>query len=191
MAIDYDTPEYAGDFILEPLGTPRSQQVETTLLVDLRRHPRFDTRLHAEISVGNGNRANGIITNISRTGLRLEGGRHMVDAIVPGHNMRSEHSPVTLELQFSLPGGKEQAPAPPRQRACEVVDGIEGLVTVACAVAGGESGAPLLRKIQAGLELVAVLSSSSSQGQQPVGLASDVALRLPPLQSAVNAAEGS
>ncbi|MGB5338086.1 MAG: PilZ domain-containing protein [Gammaproteobacteria bacterium] len=109
MAIDYDTPEYAGDFILEPLGTPRSQQVETTLLVDLRRHPRFDTRLHAEISVGNGNRANGIITNISRTGLRLEGGRHMVDAIVPGHNMRSEHSPVSLELQFSLPGGKEQA----------------------------------------------------------------------------------
>ncbi|WP_299758039.1 trypsin-like serine protease [uncultured Boseongicola sp.] len=83
------------------------------------------------------------------------------------------------------------APAPPRQRACEVVDGVEGLVTVACAVAGGESGAPLLRKTQAGLELVAVLSSSSSQGQQPVGLASDVALRLPPLQSAVSAAEGS
>jgi|GEM_PF-2349937 len=82
-------------------------------------------------------------------------------------------------------------PAPPRQRACEVIEGVVGLVTVACAVSGGESGAPLFRKTQSGLELVAVLSSRSSRGIQPVGLASNVALRLPPLQRAVKAAEGS
>jgi hypothetical protein len=107
--MDYDLSETAGDFILEPLVTPRSQQVETTLLVELRKHPRFETRLHAEFVLENGSRVNGIITNISQTGLRLEGGRHMVDAIVPGHQFISQHSPVSLEAQFSLPGGMDQA----------------------------------------------------------------------------------
>ncbi|MBT8415095.1 MAG: trypsin-like serine protease [Boseongicola sp.] len=82
-------------------------------------------------------------------------------------------------------------PAPPRQRGCLVIDGVPGLVSVACAVGGGESGAPLFRKTQSGLELVAVLSSSSSRGQQPIGLASNVAIRLPPLERAVKAGEGS
>jgi len=109
ITMSYDISETAGDFILEPLGTPRSQQVETTLLVELRKHPRFDTRLHAEIIVENGSRANGIITNISQSGLRLEGGRHLMDAIVPGHKFISQHSPVSLEAQFSLPGGMDQA----------------------------------------------------------------------------------
>lgn len=85
-------------------------------------------------------------------------------------------------------GGK---PAPPRQRGCIVIEGTPGLVSVACAVAGGESGAPLFRKTQSGLELVAVLSSRSSQRRQPIGLATNVALRLPPLERAVKAGEGS
>ena len=109
MAIDYDLQETAGDFILEPLGTPRSQQVESTVLIDLRKHPRFDTRFHAEVVTENGARVNGIITNISQTGLRLEGGRHMLDAIVPGHGFHSQHSPVSLEVRFCLPGGMDQA----------------------------------------------------------------------------------
>lgn len=82
-------------------------------------------------------------------------------------------------------------PAPPRQRSCRVINGSSGLVSVACAVGGGESGAPLFRKTQSGLELVAVLSSRSARGQQPIGLATNVALRLPPLLRAVKAAEGS
>ena len=82
-------------------------------------------------------------------------------------------------------------PAPPRQRGCKVIDGTPGLVSVACAVGGGESGAPLFRKTQSGLELVAVLSSRSSQRQQPIGLATNVAIRLPPLERAVKAGEGS
>ncbi|NNL18224.1 MAG: S1 family peptidase, partial [Boseongicola sp.] len=80
-------------------------------------------------------------------------------------------------------------PAPPRQRGCTVIDGRPGLVTFACAVGGGESGSPLFRKTQSGLELVAVLSSRASRGQQPIGLATDVALRLPPLLRAVKAGE--
>ena len=82
-------------------------------------------------------------------------------------------------------------PAPPRQRGCLVVDGTPGLVSVACAVGGGESGAPLFRKTRSGLELVAVLTSRSTLGQQPIGLATNVAIRLPPLERAVRAGEGS
>lgn len=82
-------------------------------------------------------------------------------------------------------------PAPPRQRGCLVVQGTPGLVSIACAVGGGESGAPLFRKTQSGLELVAVLTSRSSLGQQQIGLATNVAIRLPPLERAVKANEGS
>lgn len=69
----------------------------------------------------------------------------------------------------------------PRQRKCPVLRGLPGLVTLGCAVQGGESGAAVLRNAESGLELVAVLSSKTNLGSQPVAQASDVALRLPPL----------
>lgn len=72
--------------------------------------------------------------------------------------------------------------ARPRQRACPVLSvGTEGLVTLGCAVQGGESGAPVLRKTEDGLELVAIISSRSNILDQPVAQASNVRLRLPPL----------
>lgn len=69
----------------------------------------------------------------------------------------------------------------PRQRACNVMPGARGLVTLACTVSGGESGAPVLRIGENGLELVAVISSRGKFLQQPIAQASNVALRLPPL----------
>jgi len=54
-------------------------------------------------------------------------------------------------------------------------------VTLACEVQGGESGAPVLRKVDDGLELVAVVSSRSRLGNQPVALASNIRLRVPPM----------
>lgn len=77
----------------------------------------------------------------------------------------------------------------PRQRACKVIEGATGLVTLACAVQGGESGAPVLRRTDGGLELVAIISSSSRQLEQPIAMASDVALRLPPLMDLIEASE--
>ena len=69
----------------------------------------------------------------------------------------------------------------PRQRKCRVIEGVEGLVTLDCAVLGGESGAPVLRKTDDGLELVAIISSRARQFGRPVAQASDVRLRLQPL----------
>lgn len=73
----------------------------------------------------------------------------------------------------------------PRQRECEVLEGISGLVTLACEVKGGESGAPVLRRTDAGFELVAIVSSRLEKDGAPVAQASDVRLRLPPLIDAL------
>lgn len=71
----------------------------------------------------------------------------------------------------------------PRQRACPVLSvGMEGLVTLGCDVRGGESGAPVIRKTAEGtLALVAIISSRSQLLDQPVALATNIRLRLPPL----------
>lgn len=70
----------------------------------------------------------------------------------------------------------------PRQRRCLVIEGqVAGVVTLGCHVRGGESGAPVLRVSNDGLELVAIVNSQSRQGTQPVAFAADVRLRIPPL----------
>ena len=110
-------------------------------------------------------------------------------------------APVPAARATPIPPGREAVPgetlyivswrrdgsAKPRQRACKVIEGVRGLVTLACKVQGGESGAPVLRKTKDGLELVAIVSSSSTLFDQPIAQASDVALRLPPLLDLINA----
>lgn len=74
----------------------------------------------------------------------------------------------------------------PRQRACRVIPGVHGLVTMACPVRGGESGAPVLRVTDEGVELVAVVSSRTQIDGHPVAMASDARLRLPPILELLN-----
>ena len=70
----------------------------------------------------------------------------------------------------------------PRQRRCLAIEGeLPGVVTLGCRVQGGESGAPVTRLTADGLELVAIINSRSEQGRQPIAIASDVILRIPPL----------
>ncbi|MEO1537391.1 MAG: trypsin-like peptidase domain-containing protein [Pseudomonadota bacterium] len=78
----------------------------------------------------------------------------------------------------SWPRGWER----PRQRRCAVIEGtVPGVVTLGCRVRGGESGAPLLRLTEDGVELVAILNSTARQNGRSVALASDVRLRIPAL----------
>ena len=69
----------------------------------------------------------------------------------------------------------------PRQRRCPVIKGASGVVTLGCRVQGGESGAPVVRKTDDGLELVAVISSRGFQLKQPIAQASNLRNRLQPL----------
>ena len=68
-----------------------------------------------------------------------------------------------------------------RQRRCPVIKGATGVVTLGCRVQGGESGAPVVRKTDDGLELVAVISSRGFQLKQPIAQASNLRNRLQPL----------
>lgn len=68
-----------------------------------------------------------------------------------------------------------------RQRACPVIEGTPGLVTLGCDVRGGESGSPVIRKTGDKLEVIAIVSARSRILEQPVAKASNVRLRIPPL----------
>lgn len=74
----------------------------------------------------------------------------------------------------------------PERRACPVIDGIEGLVTLDCPVQGGESGAPVLRETADGYEIVAVISSKRQLHDRTVALASDIRRRLEPMLNALD-----
>jgi hypothetical protein len=70
----------------------------------------------------------------------------------------------------------------PRLRRCLVLEGqVQGVVTLGCRVRGGESGAPVLRLTENGLELVAIVNSTAQMKGKDVALAADVRLRIPPL----------
>ena len=94
--------------------------------------------------------------------------------------------PAVVGERLFLVSWRQEDGTLPRQRACPVLDGLTGVVTLACSVSGGESGSPLLRATDQGLELVAIVSSRSHLGNQPVALATDVALRLQPLKDALD-----
>ena len=103
--------------------------------------------------------------------------------------------PIEAEISAPLPRGTEAEigedlfivswrggdGGTPRQKRCGVRPGYPGLVTLGCAVFGGESGSPVLRQVDGGLELVAVVSSRSEAQSQPTAQASNIADRLPAL----------
>ena len=94
-----------GGFTFEAMDTLHSQRVRSsTALIDLRKDPRVDTRLPVELFTVAGSRVLAIISNLSRSGLRLEGGRQMVDALVPGDRPQGGHKPVDLLAVFTVPG---------------------------------------------------------------------------------------
>ena len=65
-----------------------------------------------------------------------------------------------------------------RERRCEVFQGPRGIAALGCEVKGGESGSPVIRQGEGGLEVAAVLSSSSRIIQQPIALAPAVVPRV-------------
>lgn len=75
----------------------------------------------------------------------------------------------------------------PRTRRCVVIDGaVPSVVTLGCVVRGGESGGPVLRLREGGVELVAVINSRSSQGDRSVALAANAQTRIQPLLDMLN-----
>lgn len=96
--------KFNDEFSLESLVTPQSQRVASSFLIDLRRHPRYETRFGAEVVTTGGTRMNATVANLSRSGLLLEGSRRMAAVISPNGNGQGPHTPVSLQVTFSLPG---------------------------------------------------------------------------------------
>jgi hypothetical protein len=90
--------------IIETLEAPRSRLVDSTVLVDLRRKPRYDTRFPGEATSANDNRAYVTITNLSLSGLRLEAAEQNLATLLPVTSPGGEHHPVTLTVCFAVPG---------------------------------------------------------------------------------------
>jgi len=107
MPVNPDKKGSNRSFLFEPLDTHYSHLVEATVLIDLRRHPRFDTRFPAEAISENGRRTFATITNISRSGLRLEGSRKMLDALFPDFSLQTRHTPTSLQVEFAVSGGSD------------------------------------------------------------------------------------
>lgn len=95
--------------IIETLETPHSRLVDSTVLVDLRRAPRYDTQFPGEATLANGNKAYVTITNLSLSGLRFEQAAQQLAHLVPVTSPGDEHRPVTLTLCFAVPGRRGQA----------------------------------------------------------------------------------
>jgi hypothetical protein len=92
-------------FLFETLDTPQSDRVESTLLIDLRTHPRYDTRFPGELVAESGEHVYVTITNVSRFGLQLEGRRETLDAMLTELDLHSPDadSDTTLAVHFTVP----------------------------------------------------------------------------------------
>lgn len=125
MAFNLKPTERYNDFSLEPLNTPHRRRVESTFLVELRRHPRFDTRFPATVLTASGESVDVQVTNISLSGMRLEGDRHMIESLLPGLERLDRHTPVSLQVSFVKPGPAGQ-PVGVRTRCQTVYARAEG-----------------------------------------------------------------
>lgn len=90
--------------------------------------------------------------------------------------------PAELGEKLFIVSWRDRGERLPRQKACDVVEGVvHGVVTLACRVRGGESGAPVFRKTETGLEIVAIISSRNQLVRQHIAQASNVRGRLAPM----------
>ncbi len=105
MATKPSSSKTHNDLVFESLETPQNHRVESSFLVDLRSHPRFDTDLPGETISESGENMPVSITNISLTGLRLEGSQKTVGALLADIEGRAPdtESEATFEVSFSVP----------------------------------------------------------------------------------------
>jgi hypothetical protein len=96
-------PEIDISFLCENLETPHSQRVESSFLVDLRRHPRYDTDLPAEVVAESGERVSATVTNISLSGMRLEGSGQAIGSLFSKRNSLEQPTSTLLHVSFALP----------------------------------------------------------------------------------------
>lgn len=104
MATGSEPPESVSKKkLFETMETAHSRRIESTYLVDLRRHPRFDTRIPGIATSDNGKTADVTVANISRSGLQLEGSQRLIGMLFTNFSREDHHTPTSLQVSFPVP----------------------------------------------------------------------------------------
>ena len=103
MATERHSSKTHRGFMFETLETPQNDRAKSTFLIDLRKHPRFGTDFPAEAFAESGEHVDVTITNVSLSGLRLEGRRQTVGALLDDLDRGTSESKTSLEVHFSVP----------------------------------------------------------------------------------------
>ena len=119
-----DSSNSGGKCVMETMETADSHRIASTILVDLRKKPRYETQFAGEAISEKGTRAYATITNISRSGLRLEGAAQNIAAVLSLPTPSGPHSPTSLLVCFAIPRPMQEE-GDVRVR-CETVYLIEG-----------------------------------------------------------------
>lgn len=94
--------------MMESMDTMDSWRTKSTTLVDLRKKPRYDTLFPGDAVAENGSRIRVTISNISKSGLRVEGIQPDLPHLMPNEDHNKPHTPLSLQVCFSLPGANNQ-----------------------------------------------------------------------------------
>ncbi|MGB5260114.1 MAG: PilZ domain-containing protein [Gammaproteobacteria bacterium] len=104
MAMFMDDTANTSGFSLDAIDTPQSRRVESTIVVELRGSPRIEVSFPVEVQPRTGQPVLAMITNISRSGLRAEGDRNLVETLFNGEVLLKDHVPVMALFRFTVPG---------------------------------------------------------------------------------------
>ena len=91
------------NYSLDAIDTPQSRRVGSSYLVELRGSPRVEVSFPAEVHTHDSGDILVMITNISRSGLRAEGGRQMIVALFGNDVNMDGHTPVVARFCIEMP----------------------------------------------------------------------------------------
>ena len=115
-----------GNFSLETIETVQSERVTTSRVIDLRRCLRVDTSFKAWMIFEHG-KVEGLVTNLSRSGLRFEAGSTLPDLLMKHNGQKSGQSSEIVEICFDVPvhDGMDM-PIAVQARAVYIINDDEG-----------------------------------------------------------------
>ena len=115
-----------GNYGLETIDTEHSQRVSSSRVIELRRSPRVGTMFQARMILEYG-KIEGLVTNLSITGLRFEAGRELADLLMKRPGQLSGHSSGLVEIYFDVPAcNAADMPVVVQARVVHLIDNEEG-----------------------------------------------------------------
>ena len=97
-----DNSNGSSNFRLKTIDTVQREHVCTSRVIDRRHSPRADTRLKAWM-ISDYGKFGGLVTNLSRSGLRFEAGSELPDLLMKDSGQKTDHPSKIVEIYFDVP----------------------------------------------------------------------------------------